>query len=222
VLIATVLAATTLALAGYLFAGRIVGFAITAICGAAMAFFLMPPVFSFRISHPRDMLTLALYGTAGLVFAKAAPRKRRAAGEVYGGGDRDNLSESTWAQTLGDVMTSHAERATNRIRIVSPAEGTPLRCQRLEARHVLSDVLEFVQQTAGSSEIRVYAARLPGVQRLTLVADYSSPKGDAVSTIGKRDEDCHAVAFPEWPASWSATWFDNGHQKIYQVSLRAC
>lgn len=49
-LITAVAVAIILASAGYVVAGRLAGLGITAMCRATMAFFLMPPLFSLRVS----------------------------------------------------------------------------------------------------------------------------------------------------------------------------
>ena len=63
------------AMGARLMAGRLAGLSMTAICGATMAY-LLPPAFSFRVSEPRDVAALAIYGTIGLVLA-SPPRGTR-------------------------------------------------------------------------------------------------------------------------------------------------
>ena len=64
---------------GQAVAGRLVGLGVTAVCSAAIAFFLMPPVYSLRVSQTSDLVALILYGTVGLVLTKSAPSRTRRA-----------------------------------------------------------------------------------------------------------------------------------------------
>ena len=41
-----------------------------------------------------------------------------------------------------------------------------------------------------------------------------------VIVAGKRDEDCEALEFAGWPPHSRASWFDNGFERVYQISLR--
>src|SRR5579859_6866021 len=61
----------------FLLAGRFIGVSVVAIWSAATAYFLMPPQYSFRISHTGDLVAIALFGTLGLVFAKTVPRGKQ-------------------------------------------------------------------------------------------------------------------------------------------------
>jgi hypothetical protein len=60
-------------------AGRLVCLGTTAVSSAAMAFFLMPPVHSFRVSDTSDRFALCFYDAVGLVVAKSAPSRKKCA-----------------------------------------------------------------------------------------------------------------------------------------------
>jgi hypothetical protein len=65
---------TVLAFAAYMVGGRLAGLILKASCSAAMAFFVIPAVFSFRTSRASDAIARA-FGAAGLALAKKAPPK---------------------------------------------------------------------------------------------------------------------------------------------------
>ena len=73
VLITLVALASLLALVAHITAGRLIGLSVAALCTTTMAFFLMPPVFSLRVSKSSDMFALALYGAAELVIVRVTP-----------------------------------------------------------------------------------------------------------------------------------------------------
>jgi K+-sensing histidine kinase KdpD len=54
--------------------------ALPAMCSATMAFFLMPPLFSLRVSQTHDIVAIVLYVTAGLVLAKTASSYKKGGG----------------------------------------------------------------------------------------------------------------------------------------------
>jgi hypothetical protein len=66
-----------MAMAARILAGRLAGLSMTAVCGATIAY-LLPPAFSFRVSEPRDVAALAIYGAIGLVLAGPGPARKKA------------------------------------------------------------------------------------------------------------------------------------------------
>jgi hypothetical protein len=215
VLIAILSAATILALVVCVFAGRLAGLGITTACGAMIAFFGMPPLYSFRVAETPHILMLSAYGIAGLVIAGAAPRKHRDAQRASSLTDEPSISVET---NLLDVLDSLLSNSRFVDVAIDPRASVP--CSRSEARLVLSDVLSAALNDPDAERISISASRLPSVFGVTIVAHrvWPPPLGEVIA-IGKGDEDCHPASFPGWPANSRANWFDNGYDRVYQISF---
>lgn len=206
-------------------AGRLAGLSITALCSATMAFFLMPPLFSLRVSQTHDIVALAFYGGAGLVLAKAAPsRKKRALIRV------DTVCEQAPCRTLetdlsravADVLSSALGSPLRALDFAVFGEALTLPCTHDETLRMLSDVLTAALETPEVQRISVYLTHRPSVRRLIVTAHYVWPPPQCkVIRIGARDDECKPTTFPGWPLESRASWFDNGYDRIYQISVKA-
>jgi Domain of unknown function (DUF4118) len=218
-----ILVASILALAGQVVAGRLVGLSITAVCSAAMAYFLMPPVFSLRISQTSDLFALAFYGSVGLVIAKSGPsRQKRIAlrEEPIRNIPPLKQPEADVRAVMTELMSSDlgVRLRAEDIAIEAASFGLPGPCG--DALRMLTDVITRALQGSGIRRISVYGGKRPGVQHLVVAAHRVWPPPlYKVITIGKRDEDCEAAVFLGWPSHSHASWFDNGYDRIYQVSV---
>ena len=221
-LITAVIVATILAFAGYLAVGRFAGLSITALCGVSMAFFLMPPIFSIRVSQSHDIVALAFYGAGGLVLARSAPKKRRALVQVRPISDLGvrKRVETDLSCGIADVISSDLGVRLRALDFDVATGGVSLPCTPDETRRILSDVLTAALQTPGVERVSVYGGQGPSIRRLIVVAHYvwPPPQGKVI-IVGKRDEDCERATFPRWPLHSRASWFDNGYERIYQISV---
>ncbi len=222
-LVAIVVAATILAFAGYMIAGRVIGLSITAFCSASMAYFVMPPVFSFRVSQTHDLLALALYGTAGLLLAKMAPaRGRRGLVRVDWPSPVEGPGRA-WTELSTAMAILTSSELGYRLQVLDvnlPQDRVMMPCTRDEAVRILADILTTVLQIPGVRRASIFGAQQPGVRRLTVAAHYAWPPPlRKVIHIGRRDEDCEALIFAGWLPHWRATWFDNGYDRIFQISI---
>jgi hypothetical protein len=226
VLIIIIAVSTIFAFAGYVIAGRVVGLGITALCSATMAFFLMPPLYSLRVSRSHDIVALSFYGTVGLVLAKTAPSKKKkfaAAGvdPVCIVAPRQGL-ETNLSLTVADLMSSDLGDRLRAVDFAVVGKGFTLPCSREETRRILSDVLTAALQTPEVKRVSIYGGARPAVSRLIVAAHCVWPPPlRRVITIGRRDEDCEPATFPGWPLHSGATWFDNGFDRIFQISVRS-
>ena len=172
VLIPIIVLATILAFAGHVIAGRLAGLGITALCSTTMAFFLMPPVFSLRVSQTRDMIALTLYGVAGLVLARTAPPKKRVLSSVEKPCTVSARShvESDPSRAVEDVMSTDLGIRLRALDFTAASQGFSLPCTRDDARRILSDVLTTAVDTPSVQRVSVYAGQRPGLRRLIVVA----------------------------------------------------
>lgn len=215
-LIAIAALAAVLAVAGHIAAGRLTGLSITIFCSAAMAFFLMPPRFSLRVSESRDVLVLSLYGCVGLVTAKATrsrPKQKAVSADCIREfcPTRPSPVETDLSRILGELMSSELEAVLEPIIIAGSGEGFTVPCSSEETHRLLADALAFALQTRGIQRISINGGQRPGIRRVIVAAHlvWPTPQGRVI-TMGKRDEDCELVVFPGWPSHWRACWFENG------------
>jgi hypothetical protein len=224
VLITIVAVATILAFAGHLIAGRLVGLSITAFCSATMAFFLMPPLYSLRVSQTHDIIALAFYGTAGLVLAKTAPPERKRAvvrvAPICDRGPRERV-ETDLSRAVADLMSSELGGRLSAVDFAITGESFALPCTHDETLRILTDVLTAALQTPKVQRVSIYGGQRPSARLLTVAAHcvWPPPQGKVI-IIGKRAEDCELATFPDWPSYSSASWFDNGCDRVYQISVQ--
>lgn len=220
------IAGTILTLAGYLLAGRLAGFGITAVWAAAMAYFLMPPIFSWRVSHPRDVATLVLYGTVGLVLARTSPARKQYPAVVEQ--DTAKITPSVGVRTylevaLSELMSSNLGARLRGSQIaVNITRDAALSCAHADVLCILSTIFdEILAEVPEVRRISICAVRQPGLERLSITAHRAWPLPlHRTILIGMCDKECARLEFPGWPQHISATWFENGYGRIYQVSIR--
>jgi hypothetical protein len=214
-----------IALGSFALAGRLVGFCVAALWSAGTAYFLMTPLYSFRVSKSEDIAALAVYGAVGMVLAKMVPTTRRTASRQ----ERPAVALPRAlffdpAAVLAAVTSSPevASRLKERSIQFDTSYLTSWRCSHADGVRVLSDVLETVLADPELRRVSLDLARKPGVDVLYVTAHRVWPPPQQRSiTIGRRDEDCSKASFRHWPQHVSATWFDNGNGRVYQISFHA-
>jgi hypothetical protein len=169
--------------------GRAAGLALAAFFGASVAFFVMPPMFSFRIHQPYDLATLIGYGLSSLI---ALHLFRRPAHQ----------------HVSFDSPTLHEERSE-------------LYFDR-KISEVIANVAELAKASATvAGRTSIHSAYQPGLRKVWIVAQRRTDAPLPHSLIiGLRDEDCQRIVRPDWPANCSVTWFDNGAERVYQISIQ--
>lgn len=210
------------ALCAYWFAGRRAGFSVVALWSAATAYFVMPPVYSFRVSDPSDLAALGLYGAIGLVAARITPTKRPPSNKlsVPGSEALDGLVDlkAIWADLCSSsglgVCLKHRQ-----VEVETSGLGK-FRCSHPDAVRVLSDVLTAMLMDSQLRRVSFHTGRRPGVARLLVDAHriWPPPLQRAI-TIGRCDEDCLPLDF-RWGSHLNATRLDNGYSQTYQISFR--
>ena len=206
------------------FAGRLAACSVTALWSAATAYFVMAPIYSFRVSSPRDVVALALYGTVGLVLARRAPVRRTPIERVVPTVAPPPPVIVDLQRVIGEVALSSelGERLTKRgIEVASSSCLQRFPCSYADAVRMVSHVLALVLIEPQLRRVSFHAGRRPEERLLFVDAHRVWPPPPLRSiTLGKRDEGCSRADFPSWPAHLTATWFDNGDARIYQIALR--
>jgi hypothetical protein len=179
--------------------GRGAGLTLAAFFGASVAFFVMPPMFSFRIDQPYDLATLIGYGLSSL-----------AAAHLFRRGARQQVSFDSRTLTLNTAPAFSRHE-----------DGLELYFDP-KISNVIANVLELASESptiAGRTSI--HSACQPGLRRVWIVAQRRTDAPLPHSLIiGLRDEDCQTIVRPDWPANCSVTWFDNRVERVYQISIQ--
>ncbi|MCU1338326.1 MAG: hypothetical protein JWO19_3907 [Bryobacterales bacterium] len=204
-------------------AGRLTGLSVLAIWSAATAYFLMPPQYSFRISNAGDLAAIALFGTAGLVFARTLPgAKRPIQNQPDLPGRKPTPTQLLDLETvLSDVTSSPHLCDHLRRRQIEVASCLPrFRCSYIDALRILSNALDTVLLDPQVRRVSFNFGQRPGVSLLFVTGLRAWPLPlQKTITIGRIEEDCEAAEWP-WPSDLHATWFDNEYGRVYQIAFR--
>jgi hypothetical protein len=192
---------------------------MAALCSAVMAYFLMTPVFSFRVSQPVDLAALVLYNSLGVVLALTQSKKKQIdLRSQYMKMCAEPRVEVDVQTALADILSTHVG-AFLRQSGISVETGTyALPCTRAEALRVLPDVFQDALNAIGTRHISLYVSYQPDVWHLFIAAERCWPLPlNEVIAIGKADQHCERSSYVGWPDGLNASWFDNGHGRIYQI-----
>jgi len=216
-----VLVCFTLAVGARIAAGRLASIAVAAAGGAFMVYFLMPPIFSFRVSRPSDLAILACYGALGLVLIRVHRNPTQNADQP--GRDREDrrLREdgTAVAPAIERLLASDLGDRLSKTNIVLDLECAVMPWAPDDMVRILSAVITNAIQKCNVQRISICGGRRPGIRRLVVTAHRVWPPPlNVVIDVGKADEDCEAVASLDLPRSSRATWFDNGYSYIYQLT----
>ena len=212
---------TIVASCSYVLAGRLAGLSAVILWIAGTAYYFMAPFHSFRVSSSSDLSALALYGMIGLVLAKTAPSEKQSV--------RDELLVPRieplprFSTDLKTVLTDlgSSEVGEGLMLETKFLYQQRLRCSHPDAVRVLSDVLAEVLVTGRPIRLSIASGKRPGVDLLFVDAHrvWPPPTHQAIA-IGRGDDECLRMKFFGWPSQVTATWFDNGYSRIYQITFR--
>lgn len=203
-------------------AGRFIGLSVIAIWSAVTAYFFMPPQNSFRVSHPGDLVALALFGILGLVFARTVPRGKRPVRDELEVPERTQPATALvdLESVLVDLMSASGLGDRLRQRQIEIASYLPnFRCSYVDAAHILSQVLTIVMADPQLRRVSFHVCRRPGVNLLFVTGLRASalPLQQTIA-IGRGAQNCESADFP-WPSGVNATWFDNGYGRVFQIAI---
>jgi hypothetical protein len=202
--------------------GRLWGICLTIMWGIAAEFFFMAPIYSLRVSHTRDLIALALYGTVGLILTTTEPDRK---GHRRGIEPRNRQRFADETMDLQDVWQDPASG------LAECLKGRPIeieflgagdfRCSYSDAFRILSDTVTAALTDPEVRRISFCTGRRAGVQLLFVDALRSWPPPLGHAAVGRCRAECASVEFPGWPPRMSATSFDNGNGRTYQITLRS-
>ena len=177
--------------------GRFIGMFAAATCGVSVAW-VMPPSFSFQVDGFLDQFALAAYGAFSLlvVIRKSARPAKNSPSERFPG-------------PCESPRTSLGE-------LIPPTEGVEvfvapltIASDREHARRELEAAFRLALAHRDVENISVYGGRWPGVDRVWVAARYRSLP----------EEPCVLMSAPNTRNSATICSFDNGYERIYQISL---
>ena len=171
-----VVAGWVLTLLSTVVVGRLVGLCVTAACGAAMAYFAMPPVFSFQVTEPADVATLGAYGVVGFFILRKGPaRHSRFARWLPREAPRE-MPGTDLSLALEDVLESPvgAQLRARRVELTSAALPR-VPGSRAEAAQVLADVFTGALDLPDLRSVTISAGREPAGERIWLSAQTHRP-----------------------------------------------
>ncbi len=202
-------------------AGKLASIGTTAVCGAFMAYFLMPPVLSFQVSRSADLATLAGYGGFGLVLTRVG-RRKTTQHVTWQNPSRNGwppAQQTSVALVVESLLASDFGTRLAAADIIVDVEDAVMPWARGDMIRILSAVITDAIGTPGTKRISIYGGRRPGIRRLVVAVHRIWPHPlNVVITIGKADRDCQHLQFLALPRNSRASWFDNGYDYVYQFS----
>jgi hypothetical protein len=85
---------------------------------------------------------------------------------------------------------------------------------------ILSDVLHIAISNPATQRVRIHTGHRPGLDQICVVAQCSDPVAlPRLRILGRSDSE-RALRAKAWPANCSATFFDNGFEHIYEISIQ--
>jgi hypothetical protein len=196
--------------------GRLAGISTAAAFGFTMAYFTMPPSYSFAVESPLDQGTLLVYSMASLVLVKKSPRTRgRAALPRL---SFDSLRRDDCRTMVADVVDEALMRGAREAVELSIDRNLSISATQGEALQLFSKVLDDGYADVQPIRILAYGGRTPGRERIWLAMQHREWPEQSAVTIGQHAEHCRAFDLSGC-GNCSASWFDNGFERIYQICI---
>ncbi len=173
------------------FYGRMAGMLAAATCGASVAF-AMPPAFSFEVDSFLDQAILTAYGAISLLVLYKVPKRFKL---DFTAGAAPTQTGTPLSSIVHRVLPSGIDVSIGDMNIEASIQ---------EAETALREVFETALAQPGIERMIVYSGRWPGVDRIWVAAQYRELPLDSCVLISARR---------------AVTWFDNGFERVYQISL---
>jgi hypothetical protein len=197
--------------------GRMAGITTAAACGASLAFFAMEPVFSFEIASPLDQGTLAAYLLTSFLFVLRAPKSEAIV-----------LDKLTWPVRKPLTIRGTAFAELLRIAVIDAwpesveldvDPGLRVTCSLHRIEPALSAIMRAGIADLVPVRIASYAGGAPGQNRIWVAIQYKAwPAEPHVLHIGRHADRCTPLETPNG-TDCSVTWFDNGFERVFQISI---
>ena len=152
----------------------------------AMAFFVMPPRFSFAVADPTNLLVLAGYCAFGIFLTARIPRPAVTPIDL---GLTPNQPAEAPCRLVDVLAEIPGVKSTDRLARLSEHGVGALPCRKAVAVAILNDIVAEANR-CGTTGIEIFPTRTPGVRGLSVVARRSLPPEGEVIAIGRRPDQC--------------------------------
>jgi hypothetical protein len=202
-------------------AGRIPAMMMTALAAAGAAI-IMPPFASWEVESTTDLLTVVFQTIIGLTLAYRWPRKNHQKERpVTFWFERPRQPAPSLHTIVQGVIHHHEAIAARSSDIEICGElHDELGVSGKILEKILSDVLSIAISEPGIQRVRIDAGRRPALDQICVVAQcadrVSLPR---IRILGQPNNE-RPLAVKDWPANCSTTFFDNGFERIYQISIQ--
>jgi hypothetical protein len=195
---------------------------VTLACGGSIAYFLMPPRFSFQVANFSDIATLTCYGIVGLVLGR--PARRESADNSPSTCNPDSTRRNCYID-LGALNNLLSPELCALLSVTRVPMSVHASAALWPGDDVIPIVTAAIRHASGKTRVQrisVEGGKRPGQLRLTVTAHYTwpTPSGEVIR-IGKADQKCDRAEFLYSPGHIEGTWFDNGYSYIYQFTAEA-
>jgi hypothetical protein len=208
-------------------AGRIAAMTLTALTAATGAL-LMPPFFSWQVERTSDLLALLFQTIVGLVIAYRWPARTRpkrcstVSGPIEPFG-RPARQTYPLAAILRRVMERDRdlEKRVGRLDVYGELDGTIAvsAVSEDQLEKMFLDILRMAFSDSKVQHVSVYTGRQPARDRISVVAEYDLESAlPGIRLLGRWDSQ-YQIRTSNWPRNCSATYFDNGYEYIYLISI---
>jgi hypothetical protein len=206
------------------FAGRIPAMMLTAVA-AATAALIMPPFPSWEVESTTDVMTLVFQSIVGLAVAyKWQPKVNRDERSVSlplaAFLRRQTIRSCSLPETVKAVMEPNAELAKRLTDVDICGElHSMVAVSQNELEQILSDVIRTAFSEPKVQRIKLYSSRRPGLNQISLVAEYDLPASLPRFRILGRSDIQTPIKMKDWPANCAAFSFDNGFELTYLIAI---
>jgi hypothetical protein len=210
-------------------AGRIAAMMLTAVT-AATAVLVMPPFLSWQVERSSDLLALLFQSVVGLIVAYTWPPRNRPVSTRYvqrpivSSGIKPARRPTQKAYSLAAIVRSTMERDSDLgkragdLDVYGELDRTIAVAQD-ELERVILDILRMAFSDSKVQHVGVYTGRQPALDRISVVAEYDLASAlPGIRLIGRWDSQ-YQIRTANWPPNCSATYFDNGYEHIYLISI---
>jgi hypothetical protein len=195
--------------------GRLAGFSTAAAFGVTMAYFTMPPSFSFAVENPLDQGALVVYSMASLFLVQKAPRRRKSAALPRLGSGYTGAVGALVADTIAEALLAGGHEPV----AISVDRGLGVSRPAGEALELFGAVVDAAYSAVTPLAMSVYAGLTPGQERVWVAFQYGpAPEWASVATIGRHVDGCTPLVAAGL-GDCAVSWFDNGYERIYQICL---
>ncbi len=206
------------------FRGRLAALTTTGVSTAIVAL-AVPPFLSFRVESSTDLAAVFLQGVIGLFIATRMParsRRHRQPVIIRPAPANPPINRSYSLHSVTQTMMQRDPGLRTRIDDVHVYGniGENVTLSESCLLEIVGDVLRIVFSHETVRRISIHTGRRPGVEQITIIAARDLvPALPRMYLLGRSDLQSKVLQMEHWPAQCSVTWFDNGYDYIYQISI---